>query len=139
LESCARRAIIRDSKKPGARLATLKRSIPPAAAFSGQHQRERRMNLEPGKNVTVTVTASVITPRAQKTLARLFLKDPARPDKRNHPRKPYTEKRRGGRWWSNYKTGTVAMPPSKGQSAKLTATVDVIRDLQSVAKYVSVK
>lgn len=97
------------------------------------------MNLEPGKNVTVTVTASVITPRAQKTLARLFLKDPARPDKRNHPRKPFSEKRRGGRWWSNYKTGTVAMPPSKGQSAKLTATVDVIRDLESVAKYVSVK
>ncbi len=97
------------------------------------------MDIQPGQTVTITVTAKTIRPSAQKTLARLFLKDPAVSSQRLHDPKRVQEKRRGGRFWRHRPPGSAAVPPEHGESAKVTATLDVIRDIQSVERFVDVK
>ena len=97
------------------------------------------MDINPGSRVTVTVTSTVRTQNARKTLARLFIKDPAIAKIRRRGPKPVRGSRRAGRIWEHRPAGSAQIPPEVGESAKLVATVDVIRDLQSVARYVKVK
>ena len=97
------------------------------------------MDIQPGKNVTVTVTRAVTRPAAQKTLARIFLKDDKIFKARNHDPKVVMKSIRAGRIWNHRNRGSVAVCPSKGDSATVQATVDVIRDIHSVASFVDVK
>ncbi len=97
------------------------------------------MDIQPGSRVKVTVTATIKTVRAQKTLARLFVKDDAVRKNRFTQPKPVLSSRRAGRFWHHRPQGSSLYPPRLGDSANIIATVDVIRDLQSVATYVDVK
>ncbi len=97
------------------------------------------MDIQPGHNVTITVTRDVTRPAAQKTLARIFLKDDKISKSRNHDKKEVMKSTRAGRIWNHRHRGSVAVCPQKGQSATVQATVDVIRDINSVASFVDVK
>ncbi len=97
------------------------------------------MDIQPGSNVTVTVKSPIKAEAAQKTLARIFMKDEAIRRTRLTTPKKVTPTRRAGRIWNLRPQGTCNRPPAVGDSAKLLATVDVIRDIQSVARYVDVK
>ena len=97
------------------------------------------MDIQPGKQVTVTVTREVTRPAAQKTLARIFLKDFKIFKSRNHEPKVVMKHIRAGRVWSHRNRGSAAVCPKKGESATVQATVDTIRDINSVAAFVDVK
>ncbi len=97
------------------------------------------MDIQPGSNVTVTVKSTIKAEAARKTLARIFMKDKAIRDTRLTKPKKVTATRRAGRIWNLRPEGTCNRPPVLGDSAKVVATVDVIRDIQSVARYVDVK
>ncbi len=97
------------------------------------------MDIQPGSNVTITVKSPIKAEAAQKTLARIFMKDKAIRDTRLTTPKKVTPTRRAGRIWNLRPQGTCNRPPAVGDSAKVLATVDIIRDIQSVARYVDVK
>lgn len=95
------------------------------------------MNIQVGKTVKVTVKSYLKTAAARTTLTRLFLKDKSLARTRNNRAKATVRSRRAGRYWINRDPGSNLYLPAVGDSAKIRATVDVIRDLQSVEKYVS--
>ena len=95
------------------------------------------MDVQPGSTVKITVTSEIKTSRAKKTLARLFLKDPAIAKSRLDSPKPAPWHIRAGRRWYNREVGSDARAPKQGDSATILASVDTIRDLQSVEKYLT--
>ena len=99
-------------------------------------------DIRPGTVVKIEVTKNPASERAAKTLSRLFLKDAAnkkadRLRKRTRTQK-FTERRRGGRIWVVRPSAPRMMQPEKGASCKVRATIDVLRDLGSVARFVKV-
>jgi len=94
--------------------------------------------IEPGSKVKVTVTSDSVSEAASKTLARLFLKDPKIAKTRRRSPKPYRVRTRSGRPWAVLKRGTRAAPPRKGDSCEFVCTLDMVRDLGSVRRYVEV-
>ncbi len=94
--------------------------------------------IEPGSKVKVTITSGSYSEAASKTLARLFLKDPRIGKTRRRGPKPVRGRIRAGRVWNGRPRGSVAAPPRKGDSCELVCTLDVVRDLGSVARYVEV-
>ncbi|MCG3137267.1 MAG: hypothetical protein HJJLKODD_01110 [Phycisphaerae bacterium] len=97
------------------------------------------MNILPGKTITITIVKEPRTENAKQTLGRVFLKDPKVRKARNDDPKPVTWSRRAGRYWHEQPSGSVLLYPKKGESAKVRATVDVIRDLGSVERYIEVR
>ena len=97
------------------------------------------MDIQPGSKVTVTVKSPIKAEAAQKTLARIFMKDKAIRKTRLTDPKEVTPTRRAGRIWNLRPRGSCNRPPAVGDSANFVATVDIIRDIQSVARYVDVK
>ena len=97
------------------------------------------MQLEPGNQVKVTLKRPVTNQAAVKTLGRVFLKDPQIGRSRRRRPKHFDENRRGGGMWRTIKPGSVAVPPRVGESCTLTCTVDVIRDLASVERFIDVQ
>lgn len=97
------------------------------------------MDIQPGNTVKITVTSDLKTQRAQKTLARVFLKDPKNARIRNTKAKRVTPSARAGRTWTHLDPGAICRAPRVGDSAMVVATVDVLRDLESVSKYVKVQ
>lgn len=99
------------------------------------------MDLTPGQTISVEITTPPRAAAAQKTLTRLFRRDPDiarhhRRQKRNRP--SWQTWRRGGRMWHHQMKSNPAIALTAGQRLSLLATLDVIRDLQSVARYVRV-
>ena len=99
------------------------------------------MDIQPGSKITVEITAAPRTAAGRKTLTRLCRKDPtvARQQRAQDRQRPSWQVwRRGGRQWHHQmKSGPgVALDP--GNRYSLLATVDVIRDLESVARWVAV-
>lgn len=94
--------------------------------------------IEPGSKVKVTVTSSQLSEGAAKTLARLFLKDPEIGKTRMKKPKPVEYRTRAGRPWPVIRRGNVASRPNKGDSCRLVCTLDVVRDLGSVERYVEI-
>ena len=94
--------------------------------------------IEPGSKVKVTVTSNVLSEGAAKTLARLFLKDPEIAKTRMKKPKDIDPRIRAGRIWNVRRKGTVAHRPTKGDSCQLVCTLDVMRDLGSVDRYVDI-
>lgn len=95
---------------------------------------------KPGQDLTVTVTATITRDSARKTLERLFMKDkavaePLAARSRNFIPLP---KRRGGTIWTK-RPNKLFPQLSRGASATITATPQVLRDLNSVASFVEVK
>lgn len=97
------------------------------------------MDIQPGSQVKITVKSTIHSAAAGKTLARLFMKDPQIQKVRLTRPKRVIESPRAGRIWRHRPKGTSQQQPEVGESAQVLATVDVIRDLKSVARYVDIK
>jgi len=101
------------------------------------------VDIKPGSNVEITITKTPTNEAAAKTLSRVFGKDAAarklrarRKDLRISGSHPI---RRGGRIWMVRPKAPRLVMPEKGDSCKIRATIDVIADLGSVSRFVSIK
>ncbi|MGF1633492.1 MAG: hypothetical protein ACFCVE_06540 [Phycisphaerae bacterium] len=94
----------------------------------------------PGQTLKVTVSRTIKSEAAYKTLERLFMSDPefSRPIRlrtRNFRARP---KRRGGRIYTKYPRKVhPELPP--GSTATIPANAQFVKDLKSVERYVSVE
>ena len=99
------------------------------------------MDITPGATVSVEISAPPKSDAARKTLIRIFRKDPTvakfhRVMKAKRP--SWQTWRRGGKMWHLQMKTIANVRLEKGAKYQVRATVDVIRDLQSVAGCVSV-
>ncbi len=99
------------------------------------------MDLTPGQTISVEITSPPRAEAARKTLVRLFRRDPAaarqhRQQKRHRP--SWQTWRRGGRMWHHQMKSQPPFALTAGRKLSIVATVDVIRDLESVGRYVRV-
>ena len=99
------------------------------------------MNIDPGSVVSVEIAATPRSAAARKTLIRVCRKDPRiakqhRQQKRTRP--SLQEWIRGGRYWHHQMKSKPGIKLDPGERYTVNATVDVIRDLQSVERYVKV-
>jgi hypothetical protein len=100
---------------------------------------ELPMKIAPGSTITVEVTATPTTAAAEKTLIRLYNKDAAikRANRARKNRRPSWQTwRRGGRFWHHQMKSESAAEVTKGAKFTLRATLDVLRDLGSVERFV---
>ncbi len=95
-------------------------------------------DIEPGSRVKVTVTSNSLSEGAAKTLGRLFLKDPETKKQRRRTPKPAEARTRAGRDWFVRPKGSAVNAPHKGDTCELECTLDVVRDLGSVQRYVEI-
>ena len=99
------------------------------------------MDITPGSDIKIEITATPRREAARKTLTRICSKDAAivkaHRYRKNH-RPSWQEWIRGGKYWHHQmKTRSMAsLEPGKTYAVK--ATVDVIRDLKSVSDCVKV-
>ena len=100
---------------------------------------DAKTEVKANSNVTVTITKQVNRAAARKTLERLFMKDGAVADPIAARSKNFKElpKRRGGCIWTK-RPNKVHPGLAKGDTAKIVATPQAIRDLKSVCEFVSV-
>ncbi len=101
------------------------------------------LDVQPGSRINITVTKTPTNESAAKTLSRIFAKDvnskSARRD-RKKLRTAFTDGRqRGGRIWYVRPKAPRLVMPEKDSACTVLATVDVIRDLGSVTRFVDVK
>ncbi|MCG3127957.1 MAG: hypothetical protein CHACPFDD_02830 [Phycisphaerae bacterium] len=99
------------------------------------------MNIQPGTTVSVEITKLPTNEAARKTLVRVCCKDPAVivQRRRLQDRRPsYEFWRRGGNRWNHRMKTTPPVSVRVGQRYSLRATLDVLRDLDSVKRFVKV-
>lgn len=99
------------------------------------------MDIQPGQTIMVEVSNPPRSAAAEKTLYRVLYKDPSWAKARRiqkEKRPSVREWRRGGRWWTHRMKTRPAFALAPGEKFQLRATLDVIRDLKSVARHVSV-
>ncbi|MEM6391779.1 MAG: hypothetical protein AAF797_03315 [Planctomycetota bacterium] len=101
-------------------------------------------DIAPGSDVKVTITKTPTNAAAEKTLVRLLHKDAAvaAEQKRLQKSRRKNEKLtvRGGRLrvWEHRQVKIASASPTLGTTGTLKATVDVLRDLASVDRFVEV-
>ena len=99
-------------------------------------------NIEPGSHVHVKVVRQPTNQAAAKTLTRVLSKDPQ--VKRENERlrkardKNLRHEQRGGRQWAVRVVKQRPVQGHAGEEGTVRATVDVIRDLQSVERFIEV-
>lgn len=99
------------------------------------------MDIKPGSTVTVEITRTPTTDAAQKTLQRLCRKDPAQLRRQRHQdrhRPSWESWRRGGRQWHHQMKSRPGVKIAAGARYTLLASVDVLRDIKSVDRFVKV-
>ncbi len=99
------------------------------------------MDIAPGQTVSIELTKLPRSDAARKTLTRLFAKDPAvvRTKRWQYQHRPSWESwRRGGNQWHHQMKTTPPLTLAPGRQFAVVATVDVLRDLQSVQRWVKV-
>lgn len=99
------------------------------------------MDIAPGQTVSIEITARPTNAAAQNTLNRVCAKDPAvanRHRRMTRERPSWQTWRRGGRLWHHQMKSRPAAQLAPGKRYSVLATVDVIRDLESVSRFVSV-
>jgi hypothetical protein len=96
--------------------------------------------VKPGQWVNVTVKKEPRTHGGRKTLVRMYGKDPAvRKDRERMKRaRPRSEHQRGGRLWQDYPPHLRPTTVQPGVSFRVFATLDVIKEISSIAGYVEV-
>ncbi|MEW6252999.1 MAG: hypothetical protein AB1716_20365 [Planctomycetota bacterium] len=99
------------------------------------------MEIAPGQTVSIELTSVPRNAAARKTLVRLFARDAAvvrdkRWQQRHRP--SWQQWRRGGNIWHHQMKTKPPVTLAAGRQVALQATVDVIRDLQSVQRWVKV-
>ena len=97
------------------------------------------LDLKPGKTIKVTISKHVGRASAKKTIERLFMKDkavvaPLDLRARNFKALP---KRRGGCIWTK-RPNKIHPEIKPGVAATIVATPQAIKDLNSVAAFISV-
>jgi len=99
-------------------------------------------NIKPGQNVQVKIVREPSNHAARKTLVRLLSKDPAvqRENERlRRIRQSHADiHQRGGRQWTSRLVKQHPVKGTRGEAGTFCATVDVLRDLGSVQKFVQV-
>jgi len=101
-------------------------------------------SVQPGDTITVKVTQPVTNRAASKTITRLLAKDAevkTELKRRAAVRaKGYNPQPRGGRLYGGHvRIGHAPVKGEKGESGKIRATPDVLRDLRSVKRFVEVE
>jgi len=96
-------------------------------------------DLKPGQSIRVTISRDITRAAARKTIERLFMKDksirtPLAVRSRNFKELP---KRRGGCIWTK-RPNKIHADLSKGVSANFKTTPQNVRDLASVADFVTI-
>ncbi len=99
------------------------------------------MDIAPGQTISIEVTAVPRNEAARKTLTRIFARDLAvvrakRWQARHRP--SWQQWRRGGNQWHHQMKTKPPLTLAKGRSLAIQATVDVLRDLQSLERWVKV-
>jgi hypothetical protein len=97
------------------------------------------IELKPGQKIKVTISKSITQAAARKTVERLFMKDkaivkPLKARSRNFIELP---KRRGGQIWTK-RVNKIHTSLDRGAKASIVATPQAIKDLHSVARFVTV-
>ena len=99
-------------------------------------------NLKPGSKISVKVVKDPTSVAASKTIARVLSKDPkVKAENKRHRKvrdRNYSPKMRGGRLYGGRLVKQHPVRGEIGESGVVTATVDVIRDLQSVSRFIEV-
>lgn len=99
--------------------------------------------IEPGSTITVKIVHQPTNAAASKTLARVLAKDPEHKseDKRLHNvrQKNYSPSMRGGRMYGGQLVKNSATEGKLGETGTVFASVDVIRDLKSVERFIEVE
>ncbi len=99
------------------------------------------MDITPGSMVRIEITTTPRKAAAEKTLFRVCRKDPvvAKSHRVMKDKRPsWQEKIRGGRWWHHQMRSRPNVDLSAGTQYNVRATLDVIRDLESVTRWVKV-
>jgi hypothetical protein len=99
------------------------------------------MKIQPGSAIKVEVTAAPTNAAARKTLVRLFGKDAgvARHQRQQQAKRPSWERwRRGGKMWHHQMKTEPIVRVAVGRAYTIRATVDVLRDLAAVERFVKV-
>jgi hypothetical protein len=98
------------------------------------------MDIAAGRKVQIEITSAPKSAAACKTLTRICAKDPAiRRAQRDRKRKrPSWETwRRGGKMWHHQMKSVSPIKLEAGAKFTVAATVDVLRELESVKRHVS--
>ncbi len=99
--------------------------------------------IKPGSTITVKIVTRPTNIAASKTLERLLAKDPAvKREVARHRRireSNTTTKTRGGRDWVQRMPKQHPVEGKLGESGTITASLDVLRDLKSVSRFVEVE
>jgi hypothetical protein len=99
------------------------------------------MDVRAGQTLAVEVLKTPRTDSAVKTLIRLFRRDPAvaRVQRRLKQARPSWESwRRGGRQWHHQMKSEPPVSLQPGTRYTVRATLDILRDLESVQRWVKV-
>lgn len=96
--------------------------------------------IKPGQWVTITVKTQPRSEGGRKTLARLLEKDPSAKKERERAKRsrPREQHSRGGRMWNDNPPMIKVVTVKPGASGRIFASVDVLKDMASVAQYVEV-
>lgn len=99
-------------------------------------------NIDPGSRVTVKIVKQPTNTAAIKTLQRVLNKDAAVAQENRRQEKVrkagFRVKVRGGRPWEVRVVKQHAVEGKIGESGTITATADVLRDLNSVHRFIEV-
>jgi len=99
------------------------------------------MDIPVGAPVSIEITAPPRSEAAQKTLMRLCRKDLSvvRHHRKQQTKRPsWEEWIRGGKYWHHQMKSKPAVQIEAGQKYEIRATLDVIRDLKTVERWVKV-
>ncbi len=100
------------------------------------------MDIQPGTTVRIEIKRVPRTAAAVRTLTRICAKDPEvsrahRIRKRKRP--SIRAKQRGGRIWQHRMRSRVPVTLDVGKAYTVRATLDVVRDLASVERFIDVQ
>lgn len=100
------------------------------------------LNVKPGTKVVVKISKSPTNAAATKTLSRLFARGEggrkARQDRKRLRASATVARRRGGRPWYKRPKAPLLFPPEAGKTCVIRVTLDVLKDLQRLERFVEV-
>jgi len=99
------------------------------------------MDVAPGTRVAVEITAAPTNEAARKTLTRVCSKDAeiTKAQRWKKARRPSWQTwRRGGKMWHHQMKSRSPVVLEPGSKYSVLATVDVLRDLRSVQRFVNI-
>ncbi len=100
-------------------------------------------SIKPGSTVKVKIVKNPTNAAATKTLQRILAKDPVQQKDTRRLRRIRQQEtithQRGGRQWDIHIPKPKRLLGRAGEAGTVTATLDVLRDLKSVERFVEVK